>query len=309
MAKVLSANELDYIHMDPTGDRACEVYFTYEMLPKTFTCQTVEKAFNCSVGGPCMGDDKPFLLSANYSDGRPAMVKVLRINTQSPVPHLKKVAEYSMERNVLDILDFSGGHPGLVRAEYIEVKVPAEATEVPKGTTLIPMNEGRPASTVYAILMPRYSTTVAKSPKFPLESLQRQFRKMVDTLTYIHGCNIVHLDVKGDNIFVGGDGEWVLGDFGSCKRVGEEIISTTAMFHHTMLTGKKAVVGFDFFMLLMTLLIELLPDKDTFIDALCAPQKRVVRASQQKVNEAVAHAKFQFPSLRELIEDIEHKSV
>lgn len=310
MAKAMNANELDYIQMDYTGQRAYEIYLAYEVLPKTLTCQAVEKALNCNVKRPSVGDDKPFLLSANDKDGRPAMVKVLRIDVEGSVQHSKKIAEYNMERTVLDILDFSGRQPGLVRAKLFEVQVPAEATKAFGGTTSIIMNEGRPASTVYAILMPRYITTVGKSPKFELEVMRRQFRKMVDTLTYIHCCNIVHLDVKGDNIFVGADGEWVLGDFGSCKRVGEEIISTTAMFHHTMLTGKKAVVGFDFFMLLVTLLIELLPHKSNFSDALCEPQERgVVLASLQKVNAAAARAKIQFPSLCELIEDIQRASV
>ena len=69
-------------------------------------------------------------------------------------------------------------------------------------------------------------------------------------------------------------------------------------------------MGYDFFMLLVTLLIELLPDKHAFSDALCAPQEhRVVRASLQKVNAAAEHAKIEFPSLRELIEDIERAAV
>ena len=69
-------------------------------------------------------------------------------------------------------------------------------------------------------------------------------------------------------------------------------------------------MGYDFFMLLVTLLIELLPDKHAFSDALCAPQEHgVVRASLQKVNAAAEHAKMEFPSLRELIEDIERAAV
>ena len=69
-------------------------------------------------------------------------------------------------------------------------------------------------------------------------------------------------------------------------------------------------MGYDFFMLLVTLLIELLPDKHAFSDALCAPQELgVVCASLQKVNAAAEHAKIEFPSLRELIEDIERAAV
>ena len=71
-------------------------------------------ALKVRLNGPCMGDDKPFLLSANYSDGKPAMVKVLRIDVESPMQHSNKIAEYNMERGVLDILDFSGNQPGLV---------------------------------------------------------------------------------------------------------------------------------------------------------------------------------------------------
>eukprot|EP01032_Pedospumella_encystans_P018925 gene18925-21529_t len=174
MAKAMNANELDYIQMDPSGQRAYEIYLAYEVLPKTLTCQAVEKALNCNVKRPSVGDDKPFLLSANDKDGRPAMVKVLRIDLEGSMQHSKKIAEYNMERTVLDILDFSGRQPGLVRAKFFEVQVPAEATKALGGTTSILMNEGRLAPTVYAILMPLYITTVGKSPKFELiEDIER----------------------------------------------------------------------------------------------------------------------------------------
>eukprot|EP01031_Cornospumella_fuschlensis_P037196 gene37196-45150_t len=247
--------------MDSSGERAYEVFREYELLPKTLTRECVEKVLNVSIKGPSMGDVKPFQLSASFHDGRPAMVKVLRIDKESALMHTQKIAEFCMEREALCTLDFSAKQPGLI--------ICAGST---KG-------------------LDRYS----------VELLGRQARKMLETLEYIHLSGIVHMDVKGDYIFIDSSGDWKLGDFGSCNMIGELVISN-------LVGQQKAEPAFDYFMLSMTLLIELLPKKHAFFDELCAPQEcGVMRASLEKVNAFANDAKSTFPALHELIEEIINK--
>jgi hypothetical protein len=103
---------------DLTGESAYQVYREYENLPKTLTCIAVEESLGVTaVIQPRMSTDNPFLLVANLRDGRPAMVKLLRIS------RAEKIAEYHMERDALGILDFSGAQPGLVQARCVEFNV------------------------------------------------------------------------------------------------------------------------------------------------------------------------------------------
>ena len=68
----------------------------------------------------------------------------------------------------------------------------------------------------------------------------------------------------GDNIFIDHDGHWLLADFGSCKFSGSAVVSTTQMFYFEKLKGVPALPKYDYFMLVVTILIETLPDKHKF---------------------------------------------
>jgi serine/threonine protein kinase len=56
----------------------------------------------------------------------------------------------------------------------------------------------------------------------------RAFRPIVDAVAELHKASIVHRDIKPDNIFVGDDGQLVLGDCGlAIKLQGQERLTTT----------------------------------------------------------------------------------
>ena len=188
----------------------------------------------------------------------------------------------------------------------MEVNVPKREIAVVNGATYVPSHDrkkGAPDnSIVYAILMPRYTTTVAKSPKFPINTLLVQVTKLVSTLEYIHSKRIVHLDIKGDNIFIDANGDWFIGDFGSCKKIGECVVTTTTMFHWQKIIGEKADPCFDYYMLLVILLIELLADKHSFLEELCSESETgVTRVSKEMVANMAIKQKSDFPVLENLI--------
>lgn len=243
---------LDFACQD--AETAIDVYMDFKNLPKSFTCNVISAELGLNVNGPALGDSKPFILSATDQLGKQKMVKILRLDPDSHLSIGFKRAEVEMEVKACTLLNLSSPQVGLVQAEVITVDVPSRhASEV-----------GVAAGIIRAIVMPKYCGTVASSARLFLPVLTRQGRIMLAALRQIHASGFVHMDIKGDNIFIDWDGNWVIADFGSCKLRGEPVTSTTKIFYYENLFGKPAIPEFDYFMLLVVLLIETLPDKHKF---------------------------------------------
>jgi hypothetical protein len=68
----------------------------------------------------------------------------------------------------------------------------------------------------------------------------------------------VHLDLKGENVFCTVEGSWFIGDFGSMRPVGQPVLSTTTDYYTEDIIHKPAAFKYDWFMLLVLLVIETL---------------------------------------------------
>eukprot|EP00731_Ephydatia_muelleri_P026092 Em0018g192a len=81
---------------------------------------------------------------------------------------------------------------------------------------------------------------------------------MIQALEFIYSRNLVHMDVKADNIMVCYEGHWCqLGDFGATIKQGGTVHETTLMFAPEEILGKVAETKYDWHMLavaIMTLL-------------------------------------------------------
>ncbi len=92
--------------------------------------------------------------------------------------------------------------------------------------------------------------------------------------------------LQADNFFVGSDGNWWLGDFGSAVKTSEPITSTTELFNpQKFLLGTPALPKYDWYMLAAALIKEVLKHKgeDAWKDALiedeCTPQHKLLASS------------------------------
>jgi hypothetical protein len=222
---------------------ALYIYQEYKNLPKTLTCNCIADSLGISVNGPALGDAKPFIMSAIGVQGEPLMVKLLRIDPDAVISLSERKLLLNMEIQACEVLNLSDKSKGvsLIQAEIAEINLPEPQLNI----------YGR----MKAIVMPRYATTIAQSPKFPIEIVAREGRKILEALKFMHDRNVVHMDVKGDNILLDGNGNWFLGDFGSCRFIGETILSTTEMFYHSRLLRTPAHPRHDYFMLLVVLII------------------------------------------------------
>lgn len=79
---------------------------------------------------------------------------------------------------------------------------------------------------IVVMVMPQFASTLAYPPKW-LEPAYvfSGAQRIIRALNYIHKANYVHMDVKGNNIFMDVAGRWYLGDFGSCVLVDTPITS------------------------------------------------------------------------------------
>jgi hypothetical protein len=92
----------------------------------------------------------------------------------------------------------------------------------------------------------------------------------------IHSKGFVHMDVKGDNIFIRPNGDWLLGDYGSCVKAGDQITSTTKKLYPLSLMLKPADPKYDWYMLVTCLAMELIKDDKVIVDTLFDPSTLIV---------------------------------
>lgn len=125
--------------------------------------------------------------------------------------------EMDMEEKACSILGLKDGHSrSFVQCESFTITTQADecATE----------------TSFRALLMPRYVTTLAETAQLCETALFAGFQQMIAAVEYMHSLNLVHMDIKGDNIFLDSQGKWFLGDFGSCKEEHKDITSFTRFF-------------------------------------------------------------------------------
>lgn len=193
-------------------------------------------------------EDFPFILSA--MEGRTAkLVKILRVvDGAGPLEDRELDVSYEIAS-----ADFT--HSSIVPMVHRIVSIDQETAV--RAHCKVGENN--------VLVMPWYHGSLNKHPSRCLNWIADEGTKLLDALRYLHDeKNFVHMDVKAMNVFVDKDGHWLLGDFGSCKPVGEIITSCTSLFYFEDPNGSVAHPKYDYFMFLVMLLIEALPDRRTF---------------------------------------------
>ena len=227
-------------------DLAAKLYRTAKAIPTTLTLADIARDAGIIVSGPD-NFERPYILNASDKAGQ-LMVKLLRYEPDIyDVDNKEQQDLLDHEASMVEVLQL--GNPSVSLAPTTVATINTQDMTV----------AGSYPRSFRALIMPRYVTTVAHAPKFSHDALVIGARSMTTALEYIHSKGIVHLDVKGDNVFVNQGGEWYLGDLGSSRYFTSDhhhtVITTTVSYYPTSIIGMKPHPKYDWYMLCVMLCI------------------------------------------------------
>ena len=201
-----------------TSDEAIRWYEWAKVIPRSFTREKFREKTGFQLDG--MHPTVEGLLVAATDSGAPHMFKI--------VPSESKEVYYA---------SLMKGGPFLVCCEYQEITIFSEA-------------EDENSRVFSGLLMRKYDGSLL-GHEFQLceDALLARAKAMILAVNYIHGKGIVHADIKESNIFLS-NGDWFIGDFGSCCSHGDPIeYPTPGMYPVEDLRGHRAKWHHDWFML------------------------------------------------------------
>lgn len=293
LEKISAFHHSELLAYIDSKDRALFFYQRMKELPSTSTKNIVREQTGVEVNGP-ISEDKPKLLSGVSAEGVPIVLKLLFPGTDDPRSLATRNQEIEIEKQTC--IDLKLGE------ETVVALVPSKVVELHVDDLLFQRQTGR-SGTFAALLMPRYLYSIARGPRTQ-KLLAREGRRMVDALLYMHDKEYVHMDVKADNIFVDNTGCWFLGDFGSACKFGTLVHSTTSIFYPENVLRTIAVPKYDWFMLLVMLLIEINGREGWSLKFIKDKEERVdyelIMAEQRRVSSVPSYS----TELRDLIADI-----
>lgn len=270
-----------------TSDAALGLYEYVACLPSTKTQALLADQTGILLSGPLyqdMGSTQTNLLRGAHVGGRPVVVKLLLAPSG--------LGAAAVQSNPLDppfearLCQLLGLTPW-ADAEHARFLVRTSAVEmvVPDSEVAMFGRRGK----MHALIMPRYASSVAELPQLSAEALVRGFTRLCCSLEFMHGLRLVHLDVKSANVLVTEQGQWLLADFGSCAVEGDPVLSSTELFHPTLIVRPTcgdfglpsapaaASPSIDWDMLLVMLLVE--ANKETWKTLLLKEEVPRVRTS------------------------------
>ncbi|WP_417558946.1 protein kinase domain-containing protein [Mesoflavibacter zeaxanthinifaciens] len=121
-----------------------------------------------------------------------------------------KVKEEDVEKFFHEALKLSRSeHPRILPIYFVGFcGTGDEAQIIPRVVTKFMKN-----GTLSAVLRNQYETGFT----FPLDTIIRYSHDIIQSLIHLHSLDILHLDLKASNIFIGDDGKLVVGDFGQSR--------------------------------------------------------------------------------------------
>ena len=194
-------------------------------------------------------EDFPFILSAETAEGKYVLLKILKISGEATSLDIRK-QDIAYESDASRFI-----HEAIVPMERRSISIDMEIARAANCS----------AGIINVLVMPWYQCTLNKVPSGNRNRVATEGRKLLSALQYIHSEGVIHLDVKAMNVFIDSNtGAWHLGDFGSCKPIGQKITSSTFQFYFEEMAFTPAHPKHDYFMLLVLLLIEGLDNRHDY---------------------------------------------
>ncbi len=261
-----------------TTELAMRMYESVRDSVSTETKSCISNQIGMKVNGPVF-ENAPFIFSAHDSFNCPRLLKILR------VPEGANSLSTRIQDMRYEAQSVKFTHPSIVPMEIREISIDGELAKVANCRVGV----------IEVLVMPWYSSTLNQHPSNCLDWIAVQGRRLLDALYYLHSFpeadGYVHMDVKATNVFVDHNNLCFLGDFGSCKPVGAPITSCSINFCWKNVMGLPAHPVYDYFMLLLMLLIECLEDRREYVERFydigskCASRMKVFRFAEEIIEK------------------------
>ena len=233
-------------------DDSLTLYRDAKNIPNTTTISAVHSALNLVISEP-ISLEFPSLVAGTENSGRQVVVKLLRpaeSDDRFNCAADKGDARLAESRTV-QVLGLDTINPDDHAPQYCFVPTRAEVVTVQHKTQAIQRDEE-----YHVLIMKRFVSAVSCAPHFSSQIiLENAEERILPAIERMHQLGYVHMDIKTSNIFVDGRGKWWLGDFGSMRREGEDVYSTTrSSYCRDLLQGDtRADRRFDYFMFAVAL--------------------------------------------------------
>lgn len=195
-----------------------DLYDKVKDMPSTRTRGIIQKESSIILNGPLSTDFPNILLGVDIVARKRIVVKLIK-GSQVPRPMSQQQREETKNAEVEACRVFTMLNvDGLVKCDVVQVNIQSvEQLEVGCGIW-------------QAIKMHDYGTSLAKLPQLPEHFIAEGFHRILNAIGCVHSEGYVHMDIKSANVFVTHDLFWDLGDFGSVRRHGEQVLSWTPQF-------------------------------------------------------------------------------
>lgn len=252
-----------------TDEQCLSLYRHVKDLPSTVTRAEICAQHKLNLDGSAY-ENNPNLLKANDQFGVHCVVKILKVR-DGVQPYEIRNLEIEREAYAINLLQLSNpSNPyAFIHADLLTVYDNSIEFK--------------------ALKMPKYNSLIDSATYNPIV-IAAQGKKIIDAVEFMHSKGIVHMDIKGANIFVDGSGRWLLGDFGSSCPIGAQVTSCSEHFCKENTIGKPSNQKIDWFMLLVTLIVETLDNRNTFHIHLSNSDSNLIDESKLSARiHAIAH--------------------
>ncbi|KAJ3117384.1 hypothetical protein HDU96_006909 [Phlyctochytrium bullatum] len=193
-----------------------------------------------------MLENPNIMIAFDLEEGKHLYIKILRIpirfDSRSDIAKKDAIAT---EINTCAKLSASG-IVGLVKCDPVDVMVKySEDLDVSP-------------SLWSAIKMKLYMSSLTHIPQLTEKWLYHGFSRILEALKALHKLNLVHMDVKSDNVFVDCDAKWDLGDFGATRHIHSEVWECTEVMNPYQIEKNVRVIpAMDYVLLCVMIAVEL----------------------------------------------------
>ena len=198
---------------EASSDDAMLLYKQALAQPGTQTALKMVADLQIAVNGPWLPSHPQLVTGVDLQSKRLLVLKLL-----PPCSDQQKIAAQS-ERHAIKTLglDSLSQQSALVGCCLVKVCISIQHA------TALDIGEGQ----YDAVKMPRFAASLSQLPQLSDDIIYEGALRLESALQEMHAANLLHADVKSDNVVLNTADKWHLADYGACVEFGQPIKNCT----------------------------------------------------------------------------------